>query len=91
MAPRYDDEDFLQYIPLDHSKTIGTHQIAGALDCAWPTVNRRLTKITEETDALKVYDPDNDTYLEEETNTGRLLSFSASQAFVEQHTNQTDD
>lgn len=89
--PSYDDEDFLQHIPLDHSKTIGTHQIAGSLDCAWQTVNRRLTKITEETDALEVYDPDNDTYLKEETNTGRLLSFSASQEFVERHNEQADD
>ena len=89
--PSYDDTDFLQYIPLDPDVAVATPQIAGSLDCAWQTVNRRLTKVAEETDALEVYDPDNDTYLEEETNTGRLLSFSASQEFVEQHNNQTDD
>lgn len=90
MAPRYDDEDFLQYIPLDPDVAVGTHQIAGSLECAWQTVNRRLTKVAEETGALEVYDPRNETHLEEETNTGRLLSFSANQEFVDQHTNPSD-
>jgi hypothetical protein len=85
MSKRYDDEDFLQYIPLDPDVSASTNQIAGRLDCTWQTVNRRLTAFAEENDALEVYDPRNETYLTEKTNTGRLFSFSASAEFVEQH------
>jgi len=88
--PSYDDEDFLKHIPLDPDVTVPTNQIAGRLDCTWQTVNRRLTKIAEQTNALEVYDPRNETHLEEQTNTGRLLTYSASSEFVDQHTKSSD-
>jgi len=89
--PSYDDEDFLKHIPLDPDVAVGTHQIAGRLDCAWQTVNRRLTQFAEDHDALEAYDPENNEYIEEKTNTGRLLTYSASQEFVDQHQTQTND
>ena len=91
MAPRYNDEDFLEHIPLDPDTSRSTNAIANAVGCTWETANRRLTKIVEETGALEAHDPYRDTDYNEETNTGRLLVYRASPEFLQENNIHPDD
>jgi hypothetical protein len=86
--PSYSDEDFLKFIPDDPDVGIGTHRIAGYLDCAWNTVNRRLTELAAGDIPITVYDPKTGEEITEQTDTGRLLTFTLDDDAVAEDTDE---